>query len=185
MTQAVAEVAPESVTGTDIVVPGDNHPLLRAMVQNLRTETEDLAVDSDVFVMDLMEQILAADTVEDIFAAQEAGLLSGKDFTNRPFLLKEEDIIVVRSNLRTGFPFYARMQVTEIGMGEPPLTLACGGKTFMAVLLALRTKGYFKTDKAYPEGKPLVLIATESGDGAYLSLRPFAGYRPANASAKK
>lgn len=187
MTHAVAEIAPESVTGTVVAEPDEKqYPNLVNLLHTLRDETTvDEDQDADEFVMGLMEQILSAETIDDIFAAQEAGAKAGKDFTNRPFLLKGENLAFRRSRLKTGFPFYAVMTVTEIATGDE-VQLTCGGKTFMAVVTALRDRGYFNDDPAAPDGRPLVLIATGPEDGAYLSLKPFAGYyKPASARGKK
>jgi len=187
MTQTVvAEVAPESVTGT-VVDTFDNHPKLRAMVIALANEVRAADTSNDEFVMGLLERILSAETPEDIFAAQEnAGSMAGKDFTMRPFLLKEEDILYRASNLEKGFPFYALLKVTELQTGEEVM-LNCGGKTFMAVLYGLRESGYFSAEKGgTPEGRGFMLKETASGEGAYLSLLPFAGAaKPAAKSSVK
>jgi hypothetical protein len=188
MTQqaAVAEVAPESVTGT-VVSTFENHPKLRAMVIALGNETrlQGASTSADEFVMSLLEQILQAESFEDIFAAQEnGGSIAGQDFTMRPFHLKGEDITILPSRLDTGFPFYALMQVTEQQTGET-VAVNCGGKTFMAVLYGLRENGYFTAEKGCPpEGRSLMIKATESGDGAYLSLLPFAGAAKPAATAR-
>jgi hypothetical protein len=174
-TAVVAEVAPESVTGT--VVSFDNHPRLRSMVVALGNEVLASPAEDDSFVMDLLEQILTAETFDDIFAAQESGgSVAGKDFTMRPFLLKGEDIVIRKSALDTGFPFYALLNVTELQTGNT-VALNCGGKTFMSVLYGLRERGYFTEEHdCPPEGRCFMLKATETSDArAYLSLLPFAG----------
>jgi hypothetical protein len=138
---------------------------------------------SDDFVMDLMETILSADTFDDIFAAQDAGMLSGKDFCNRPFYLSADGVSYKRSTKEGGLPFYAMLNVTEVATGET-VTINCGGKTFLAVLHALLAKGYFDASEENPLGRAVVLIGTESENGAYLSLRPYVVAK-AKASAKK
>jgi len=175
---AVAEIAPDSVTdsATDTVAEyGTMHPALRSMVLNMAAEVREASGEAaDEFVLDLMNDILQADTFDAIFAAQEKGTVSGQDFTMRPFTLREENISYRKSSKGVntgGFPFYALMKVTDMQTGDE-LSVNCGGKTFMAVLYALQTKGYFAEA---PEGRSFMLKATESGEGAYLSLLPFAG----------
>lgn len=172
MTQQVTD---ETTTGT-VVETNDSskHPALRDMVRVMALEAEVSGADkSDDFVMDVMENILQADSVEDIFAAQESGMISGKDFTARPFYLSTDGISIVRSNIEGGgLPFYALLRVTEIATGEE-VALNCGGKTFMAVLHALMKKDYFDVTDENPLGRSVVIIGTPSPAGAYLSLKPF------------
>ncbi len=176
----VAEVAPESVTG-DISLIGETHPHVLAMFMSIAAEIE-AAPPSNDFVLGIMEDILSADTFEEIFEAQEkGGMVSGKDFANRPFFLRGDNIQYQKSKFKA-VPVYALLKVTDFASGDEVL-LNCGGKTFLCVLRALQMKGYF--DDAPEEGKAFYLRATESGEGAYLSLMPHMGAAKAAASTKK
>lgn len=175
----VAEIAPPSITGEiEPITPSmsQTHPNLAFMLQSQKLEAEFAANNnrSDSFVYDLMEKILAAQTAEEIFAAQDSGMVSGKDFAGRAFYLKADDITIVQSTITEGegLPFYAVLKVTEISTGEE-YVLNCGGKTFMAVLEGLRKIDYFDVTEETPNGAALVIIATPSPKGAYLSLKPF------------
>ncbi len=174
---------------TDVAIT-QHFPALAGMMHQLFEEAppgETNALDKDAFVMSVMEQILNAESFDDIFAAQEQGMTSGKDFTDRPFLLRGEDILIRPSTIESagGFTHFAIFKVTEIASGEV-FTLNCGGKTFMAVLFKLRDRGYFVGKDCPAEGRPLVLRATEADSGtAYLSLLPFKGYVSPNGAKKK
>jgi hypothetical protein len=127
---------------------------------------------ADEFVLDIMEAILAADTVEGIFAAAESGGVSGQDFVNRPFNLAGDGLTFPLSAKQYreagGFPFFARAIVTDIATGET-VTVSCGGKSVVAIFYALELKGFLVGD-----GQNLVLVErdTESGYSA-LSVRPY------------
>lgn len=170
----VAEVMSDAERGENasLATISDTHPQLLAMLESFVQEAQ-VVENSPTFVYDIMEAILNAESFDDIFAAQDAGGLSGKEFTQRPFYLRGEDITIRKSTIEggDGLPFYAILTVTEIHTGEQH-TLNCGGKTFMAVLYALRERGYF--NDAPEEGRAFVLIGTDSEAGyTYLSLKPF------------
>jgi len=161
------------------------------MIHALNTEADiNGSVNSGEFVMDIMEKILAAGSIEDVFAAQDAGMLSGKDFINRPFFLREADIVIRPSSMGNveagGFSHYAIMRVTEYGTNEE-LTVNCGGFTFMTTLFKLRDLGYFDEEKGCPKiGRAFILTSTSTeGDRAYITLRPFKVPEPANGGKKK
>lgn len=149
------------------------HPQLREMIRALAVQAsfaEERGGSQD-FVLSIMEGILSADSIEDIFAAQESGMIAGRDFTNRPFEVSNEGVTWLRSGLAAtnpnSFPFYAVLNVKTLDTGEE-VTLGCGGQTFVATLWALQQKGYLEVPRA------LSLAATPTTDGkAYLSLRPF------------
>lgn len=178
----VAEVAPEEVTG-DISLYADTHPHVVAAFTSIAAQIAATPPSAD-FVLGIMEDILSADTFEDIFAAQEkGGMVAGKDFANRPFYLTGDGIQYQKSKYKA-VPFYAMLRVTEYASGEE-IILNCGGKTFLAVLVALQERGYFTAEKdCPPEGRAMYLRATESGEGAYLSLMPHMGIAKATAAAK-
>lgn len=168
---------------TDLVV-SENHGALREMVRDLRALSASDDQGSSSFVMDLMDRILSADTVDAVFDAQDNGMVSGQDFTSRPFIVRRsEDIQWRLSTKDNGFPFYAIFRAVEVATGEE-VVLNCGGQTFVAVLYALQQRGYFENQ---PEsGNALVIIsnATSGPNGnEYLTLRPFK--RPESARGKK
>jgi hypothetical protein len=122
------------------------------------------------FVLSIMDKIASAETFDDIFAAQESGLVSGKDFVNRPFVINGREAVEWRKSDQKntdqgGYLFYAILHVTPLDTGEE-MTIACGGKTFVAVLHALRTRGYFD------EERTMIITSVESREGAYLQLKP-------------
>lgn len=157
----------EPVEGT--LVPSNAYPKLRQMLDILRLESAQSNRGSE-FVMEIMERILAAESFEQIFAEQESGMVSGKDFAGRPFLLHGDNIEVMPSRFES-LPFYFLLKVTALDTGEE-VVLNCGGMTFVATLHGLRQNGYFENPE-YPDGRTLVLSATPSPQGAYLSLRPY------------
>ena len=169
---------------TDVVATGvedsameETHPALVTMIRQMKASAA-MVTQSGDFVMDLMEKILQADTFEDIFDAAESGMISGKDFAGRPFVVASADAVQIRPSNKTengGFPFYAVLNVTEIATGEETV-INCGGKTFMPTLWALLTKGYFEEERA------LTILSVPSDAGAYLLLKP---YRRPEVSAKK
>jgi hypothetical protein len=101
------------------------------------------AQNSGSFVMDLLENILSAETPEEIFEAQQVGNINGQDFADRPFVFHPDDVQWMPSTKGGQVKFYAMMRVKEYETDEE-LTVACGGLSFMVTLESLRIKGYFK-----------------------------------------
>lgn len=181
-------------TTTTVSVPVDDpYPHLTSMLRDLSTMIEvEESMDGggDTFVMDLMERILSAETVDEVFEAQTGGIISGQDFAGKPFIVMDDDDITWKKSTKVnvdqnGFPLYAILNVVEYGGDER--VIACGGRTFVAVLRSLQLKGYFDRDK-YPHGQSLIINSTATAAGAYLSLQPFK--RPvvgeqSNANARK
>lgn len=163
----------DTATGTLMQMPEANSfPAMRQFFQVMELESEAPGDMTEDFMLDLMEQILAAETEEEIFAAQSTGMIAGKDFTNRPFWLRGDDIQIRKTTYRQGgLPWYAVMKVTEVATNDE-FVLNCGGKTFMAVLQALRNKGYFDNPD-FPHGRSLSLVGHEAQNGTYLTLMPF------------
>lgn len=164
----------------------DTHPVLATMLRRRGEQAhESEESGGELFIMDLMERILSAETVDDVFAAQESGLVSGKEFTNRPFIIMNDDDIVWRKSddkytAQSGFPLYVMLRVRTLDTNEE-ITLSCGGKTFLAVLDALQVRGYFKDSI---DGQSLIIFSTESPNGAFLSLMPFKRPEPARGKNK-
>jgi hypothetical protein len=172
-----------STPGADqTVVAADTHPGLARMIHQLSgiCKLREINGDNTDFIAGLMESILSAESIEDIFDAQESGMISGKDFTNRPFLIMDASDIQWTQSTKTGrhgafvLPFYAVIKVREISNPDVEVTINCGGTTFVSVLFALWDRGYFDAEKA-PDGRAFQITATEaaSGDGSYLKLVPF------------
>jgi hypothetical protein len=156
----------------------DERRALSLMVRELANEATAAEANGtgDEFVMDLMERILNADTADAVFDAQESSMVSGKDFSSRPFVIASADDIEWRRSTQVntdggGFPLYAVMRVTEIATGDEVM-LNCGGKTFVTVLYALIKRDYFNA-ALHPAGRSLVIVAVPSPAGAYLKLQPF------------
>ena len=175
--EKAVDATPEPVTGElDVTDVSPNHLLLRTMLRQQSIEAslvETNGANAD-FVFDLMEKILAAETAEEIFAAQDSGMLSGKDFAGRPFYLTADNISILKSTITEGdgLPFYSVLKVVEIATGEE-FVVNCGGKTFMTVLHGLRRINYFNVTDEQPNGASVVILATPSPKGAYLSLKPY------------
>jgi hypothetical protein len=168
-----AVVQDEPVTG--VIAVSKDYPALTNMLTIMKMEAaSNEGNPTDEFVMDLMEQILSAESPEAVFAAQETGMVSGKDFANRPFYLTSGGISYQRSTIEggSGLPFYALLRVTTIDTGEE-VTLNCGGKTFLACLHALNRLDYFQASKEFPNGRAVVILSKPSPAGAYLLLAPF------------
>lgn len=159
---------------------------VKAMVAQLNVEASLAENDTRSaleFQMDIVERILSGETEEEIFEAQEAGGESGKDFINRPFRLAGADLEFVQSQIKTAnaFPFYARMRVTEIVTGDEH-SITCGGFSVVAVLYALRLRGFLQEDVA----KAMTFTAKSTASGNMrLAVTPYAEPKPrGKASAK-
>lgn len=164
-------------TSGELIV-NEDHPALRMMIRALALQSSfDDSASADDFAMRVMEGVLQAETEQDVYDAQEVGMTAGKDFTDRPFFLYEEDISWKRSAeayiSQKAFPFYAILNVTEIDTGEV-VTLDCGGKAFVSALYRLTQMDNpdpFDLDK-YPNGKPLQIKAKPVPAGTVLFLKP-------------
>lgn len=139
-------------------------------------DTEAIAVEeSGIDVsLQIMEQILSAETEEDLWRAQNASTISGQEFVDRPFLMKSSQIDWKRSRenyiAQGGFPFYFLARVLDLGTNEE-VVVNCGGKTVVAMVRKLQKLGAFDQ---YENGRPLMLKSnggTESGN-EYLTIHP-------------
>ncbi len=90
-------------------------------------------------ILAIMENILTAETPEELWARQEAGGTSSKDYINQPFTLRDEDITWKRSTIQgpTTFPYYAMCKVTDVATGNDVM-LNGGGFSFVSVLSKLQ-----------------------------------------------
>jgi len=162
----------------------EDFPFLAQMTATIKNEVANAAMfgGQNDFVMGLMDRILNATDADEIFAAQESGLLAGKDFANRPFVIMDRDAIEWRDSGQAnieqgGYLYYAIIKVIPLDTGEETV-IACGGKTFVATLYQLREVGYFDDQ---PDGRTMIITATQSPNGAYLQLRPVKRAEPARA----
>lgn len=149
------------------------------------------SLDSSTAQFEIMAGIQRATTLDEIFAAANAGTISGEDFTNRPFLLKSDGFEWKRSARQFlqdgGFPFFALLRVTEIMTGQEKV-IACGGYSFVATLDAISSKGYLEQCDAQG-GMPLQIQAkTMKGSGydvLLLGPAPVGQYQTVPASVDK
>jgi hypothetical protein len=176
--------APAVIDEAGVLEVRKDYPAMRSALAVMANEAEQADTSGNVeeFVMDIGESVLAAESIEDVFAAQDkSGMIAGKDFVNRPFYLASENITIVKSAKENGFPFYAIMRVIEIATGEE-VVLNCGGKTIMPVIFRLQQLGFFDPTEENPYGAAVVILAkAASGDNAYLLLAPFKVAVPSNA----
>lgn len=113
--------------------------------------------------LDIMAAILTAESEEAVFAAANAGTLSGQDYAGRPFLIL--DYSIKRSSpqftSQGGFPFYYLIRGQDLTDGKD-IVLSCGGYTFVSVMDALDRLGSLST----PGGYAMVLESrTMKGSG--------------------
>ena len=113
--------------------------------------------------LDIMSRIIDATTEEEIFAAANAGTISGQLAAGRPFLLLGHDKKRSAPGFvaQGAFPFYALCRVQFLDTGETGV-LDCGGYTFISVLDALDRNGHL--DK-HPAGYPMVLESRQMQSG--------------------
>ena len=163
------------------VAVSESHVHLREMIRALSLEVTILPEEqaNTEFAMEVMNSVLSAESFSEVFESQEVGMVSGKDFIDRPFLLKAEDITWRQTSeeyMKKGaFPFWAILNVKELETGEE-VTLDTGGQTLMAALFRLQKLGYFdpSTNPDYTvEGAPLKIAGRSVASGnTVLFLRP-------------
>ncbi len=158
-------------TETAEVATTNEHSALVAMLEdlnNVAVQDENEERDIQKFLADIMDNILSAESFEDIFEAQNAGMTSGKDFADIPFFV--EDVEWRRSTItnddgKVAFPFYAIMKVHPQDDPDKTVVLNTGGLTIVSTIYALWKKGYFK------ESRLVRIKRTETDAGrAFLSL---------------
>ena len=136
----------DSSGSTTVDIP-QQYPRIAAMMERLSIECsiqpeEDFRYD----IAEIVENMLAGESPEEVFARQDAGSLASKDFLNHPFLLHKDGITWKRSTMGSVFPFYALLRVTDISTGETRV-INTGGATCIAVLDALVVRGYLDEEK--------------------------------------
>jgi hypothetical protein len=146
------------------------------MLRKLALEAEVVASeDKGSFSLQIMEGILNATSAEDVFAAQEQGSLSGKDYVDRPFSLMYGGIEWVRSDLEQGLPVYARLTVVDMEDGQER-TLTCGGQTFVATLHRLMEINYWEVSDVDSDGVARTFrfqVKPTVGGNTVLLLKPY------------
>jgi hypothetical protein len=87
--------------------------------------------------MAIMENILRAETEEELFERQNAGTISSKDFTLRPFRLLPENIDWKKSNPgyveQGGFPYYVLLRAVTMDDGAD-VVLDSGSPSVLSIL---------------------------------------------------
>jgi hypothetical protein len=170
--------------GTLVRMPeGDSFTEIAALVERLKIETQ---IPDDEFRADIaaiMENILRADSEEEVFARQEAGGVASKDYVNRPFTLSVEGIQwkLTGHAFREGgsFPFYAMLKVVDSETGNDMLINA-GGATVVAVLDKLARLG------ALDEPRSLMFVEKPVASGfSVILLRPIKTAAAPSPRAKK
>lgn len=163
---------------TSEIVQTKEFARVQALMTRLSIEADlpESNVTTDV-ILTIMDNMLDAATPEELWAAQEAGATASKDFINRPFTLRTEDVTWKKSSIEgpTSFPFYAMCNVTDLASGETVL-LNGGGSSFVAVLSKLQEFEWLDGERAFQlvekqtgSGKTVILmkpVATVPAPGA-------------------
>lgn len=144
-----------------------------AILDDIATEQENSGAD---LAMEIAEKILASETFEDLFRAQEAGTTSGKEFVNRPFLFKPSEVTWKRSREgyinQGGFPFFFFARVLDLETGEEVI-INCGGKTVVAMVYKMcHTPSFWEGEHA--NGRAFTLRANQASesDNEFLTIHP-------------
>ena len=147
----------------DVVTRDVALPEIRRLLGKLSLEATQDNGGRDA-AMAIMESILKAETLEEAFDRQEAGTVSSKDFTLRPFRLLPENISWKKSASgyieQGGFPFYALLRVTDMATGDE-VVVDSGSPSVISILekaLSLDSFEPFRADGGMPlqfVGKPV------------------------------
>lgn len=126
-------------------------------------------------ILSIMENILTAETPEELWERQRAGGISSKDYINKPFQLLSDNLTWRRSTLQgssTTFPFYAMCRVKDLESGQEKIVNG-GGFSFVSVLSKLQDFGMLTEDYTYQliekqtsAGYNVVLIAPVATAGS-------------------
>lgn len=151
-------------------------PHLVEMLQRLKGQAEIVGtgMGSQDAAFSIMESILSAEDEESAFAAALAGTTASRDFTNRPFRLRVQDIEVRMSSYveRNSLPFFLLMRVTTLDTQEP-VVINCGAYSTVAIIDKLVQLGSF--DRWESEGgMPLQFVSRPTAAGYnVVILQPF------------
>lgn len=158
-------------------------PAVMRMFDVCRTEAT-LDDDTSFGGLSIAERILSAESEEEIFAAANAGTKGGRDYIDRPFLLKEDDI-TIRESQRTDLDgglidprdqkmYFGLLNVTDLETGNQE-TINTGSPSLLSTILALRDGGHMAK---YTEsgGMPLVIKGKPTANGTVLILSKAPGF---------
>lgn len=148
-------------------------PKMQEVAHNIETHATIDVGEIDPAILQIMENILGADTEDAIFAAANAGTTATKNFLDRPFLLRGSGIQWKASaeiyQSGKGFPWYTLLKVVDLQTGEE-LTLNGGGWTFAFCIYRLQEINAFANHE--PDGMPIVLRGKAASSG-YTVVLPF------------
>ena len=134
--------------------------------------------NNDEFVFEIMQGITEAETVEDVFAAQETGLISSKDFLDIPLTLDRTGVAWRKSDEKydSAFPFFCMLTVVDLHDGETK-TITAGGSSTVAVIRKLETMGHLDEPRA------LIFRGKEASGGTVVMVKPY--IQPGDAKKKR
>lgn len=129
--------------------------------------------DTAAAQLDIMATILSATSEEEIFAAANAGTISGQDHTGQPFLIRDYEAKKSAPGFisQGGFPFYYLLRVTDLQDGAEHV-ITCGGFTFVSVMDSLDRGGHIAKAMEEHGGYPMVLEARTMRGSGYDVLIP-------------
>lgn len=139
------------MTTTEVAQKTPQFREIAALVDRLKSETEVTDGELKTDVLSIMENILNAESEEEVFERQEAGTVASKDYLNRVFLLDKNGIEwkVTAPAFRDqgAFPFYALLRATDAET-EKEVVVSCGGASCVAVLDKLSRIGSLDKSRA-------------------------------------
>lgn len=108
------ETVPEHEISTAVVVP---FPQMAKMIRTLEERMVDFEGDDTVAVR-IADELLAAETEEELFALNAGETIASKEFLGKPFLFGADDVKFLRSTIEDGsFPFFALITVVDLADG--------------------------------------------------------------------
>jgi hypothetical protein len=152
---------------TDVAMPAQ-FAAIQNLMGKLTEAVNDPEAGSQYDIYSIMDNILAAESEEEVFTRQEAGSTASKDYINRPFTLLAENITwrkTAAAYLEQGaFPFYAMCRVHDVNE-EEEVVLNGGGASFVAVLSKLQDFGaldgkrqFMLVEKPVASGNTVILV---------------------------
>lgn len=144
--------------GCASIMADDKAVAVKPTFQQVARLMERLSVEADMpaeeanqeMILTIMDNILSAETPEELFERQEAGGTASKDYINKPFTLRSEDLSWKKSQISGGgtFPYYAMCQITDLESGRKQ-TLNGGGFSFVSVLSKLDEFGWLDGERVF------------------------------------
>jgi hypothetical protein len=124
---------------------------IATLIERLRIETEIEEGTMKTDVMSIMENILRAESEEEVLARQEAGTVASQDYTYRVFFLDKNGIdwktTAPQYREQGAFPFYALLRVRDAET-DKEIVVSAGGATCVAVLDRLVQLGSLNKERA-------------------------------------